>query len=187
MGLQSTKADFPSTTAALSPSAASDTFAKRLGFVDNLRSSMVFLVVAFHTAITYSHIGSWYYNEPGEVDKISAVLFFAFEAHCQAFFMGLLFLLAGYFVPGAYDRKGSGTFLGDRFIRLGVPSLIYMLVIQPMLQHFLLQYGPGFRAYYRSYVLSGNVLSGSGPMWFALALLIFSMPTCSSRRKETLI
>jgi peptidoglycan/LPS O-acetylase OafA/YrhL len=174
MGLQSTKADLPSIVGALSPRAASDTSAKRLGFVDNLRSSMVFLVVAFHTAITYSHIGSWYYNEPGQVDKTSAVFFFAFEAHCQAFFMGLLFLLAGYFVPAAYDRKGFGPFLGDRFIRLGVPSLIYLLLVQPMLQHFLLHYGAGLGTYYRSYILSGNVLSGSGPMWFALALLAFS-------------
>ena len=32
----------------------------RLGYIDNLRSTMIVWVVAFHTAITYSHIGSWY-------------------------------------------------------------------------------------------------------------------------------
>ena len=176
MGLQDPPANVASSVAVLAQDASPSSrwCPKRLGFIDNLRSSMVLLVVAFHTAITYSHIGSWYYAEPGQLDKSSAVIFLGFEAHCQAFFMGLLFLLAGYFVPGAYDRKGFRKFLGDRFVRLGVPTLIYMFVVQPVLQHFLLEYGPNFTAYYRNYILSGAVLAGSGPMWFALALLIFS-------------
>ena len=91
--------DVGTITQAGSPPATSRT--NRLDYIDNLRSTMVFLVVAFHTTITYSHIGSWYYNAPGNVDIASAVTFFAFEAHCQAFFMGLVFLLAGYFVPGS--------------------------------------------------------------------------------------
>ena len=147
----------------------------RRPFIDNLRSSLLFLVVAFHTTITYSHIGSWYYKEPARVDGVSAVAFFTFEAHCQAFFMGLLFLLAGYFVPDAFDRKGCRRFLRDRFIRLGVPSLVYIFIIQPVLQHFLLHFGDSFLGYYRGYLLSGDVFTGSGPMWFALALLIFSL------------
>jgi hypothetical protein len=53
----------------------SDLPPKRLNYIDNLRSSMVFLVVTFHTAITYSHIGSWYYSEPGQDDPVSAVTF----------------------------------------------------------------------------------------------------------------
>lgn len=158
----------------LGGSESNDLSARRLPFVDNLRSSLLFLVVAFHTTITYSHIGSWYYSEPGRVDGASAVAFFTFEGHCQAFFMGLLFLLAGYFVPSAYDRKGFRRFLGARLIRLGVPSLVYIFVIQPVLQHFLLHYGDSFLGYYHGYVVSGDVLTGSGPMWFALALLVFS-------------
>ncbi|MGB8379965.1 MAG: hypothetical protein WCG47_01735 [Dermatophilaceae bacterium] len=35
--------------------------------------------------------------------------------------LGLLFLLAGYFVPPAYDRKGPRRFLRKRWSRLGVP------------------------------------------------------------------
>ncbi|HXR03991.1 MAG TPA: acyltransferase family protein [Verrucomicrobiae bacterium] len=148
----------------------------RLGYIDNLRSTMIVWVVAFHTAITYSHIGSWYYNDPTPVDKISSIVFLTFEAHSQAFFMGILFLLAGYFVPGAFDRKGFRRFMTDRFIRLGVPSLLYIFGIQPFLMHYLLHAGKGgIVDYYHTFLASGDWLTGGGPMWFAIALLIFSL------------
>ena len=83
----------------------------RLGYIDNLRSTMIVWVVAFHTAITYSHIGSWYYCDPKPVGKVSSIIFLTFEVHSQAFFMGILFLLAGYFVPGSFDRKGFRRFM----------------------------------------------------------------------------
>jgi glucans biosynthesis protein C len=148
----------------------------RLGYIDNLRSTMIVWVVAFHTAITYSHIGSWYYSDPTPVDKISSIVFLTFEVHSQAFFMGILFLLAGYFVPGAFDRKGFRRFITDRFVRLGLPSLLYIFVIQPLLMHYLLHAGNGGIAdYYRSFLDSGDWLTGGGPMWFAIALLLFCL------------
>jgi hypothetical protein len=64
-------------------------------------------------------------------------------------------------------------------VRLGVPSLIFMLVIQPITVYWLLRdfadlsRPPLFRAYW-PYLSSGQFLGGSGPMWFALALLLFS-------------
>jgi hypothetical protein len=50
----------------------------------------------------------------------------------QAFFMGCFFLLAGFFTPGSYDRKGGRSFLADRLLRLGVPLLIYEFVLGPL-------------------------------------------------------
>ena len=49
--------------------------------------------------------------------------------------MGLLFLIAGYFTPRAYDRKGAGPFLIDRLKRLGIPLLFYEVVILPMISY----------------------------------------------------
>ena len=148
----------------------------RLGYLDNLRWTMIVLVVAFHTAITYSHIGAWYYSDPKPVGQVSSLVFLTFEVHCQAFFMGILFLLAGYFVPGAFDRKGFRRFMADRFVRLGLPSLIYIFVLQPGLMHYLLGAGKGSLAdYYRTFLAAGDWLTGSGPMWFAIALMLFCL------------
>ena len=35
----------------------------RLLYIDNLRWVMIMLVVSMHAAVTYSHLGSWYYME----------------------------------------------------------------------------------------------------------------------------
>ena len=37
--------------------------------------------------------------------------------------MGLLFLIAGYFVPDSFDRKGPAKFLRDRMVQLGISTL----------------------------------------------------------------
>ena len=57
----------------------------RLGYIDNLRSTMIIWVVAFHTAITYSHIGSWYYSDPKPVGNS----FFHRIPHIRSAFPGL--------------------------------------------------------------------------------------------------
>ena len=108
------------------------------------------------------------------------VVFAAYQMFLQAFFMGLLFLIAGYFVPSAFDRKGLRHFLRDRSVRLGIPSLIYMVAIQPLTVYWLLRKfvdhsRPPFTQAYIPYLVSARFLGGSGPMWFAVALLMFSL------------
>ena len=140
---------------------------------------MIALVVMVHAAVTYSNLGDWYYREPVELDPPTFLFFGVFLSFTQAYFMGLLFLIAGYFVPDSYERKGPARFLRDRAVRLGIPTLIYMLFINPAIEYLLLAFQwpeprPHLGQAFIDYVLSGAILSGSGPMWFALALLIFS-------------
>lgn len=152
----------------------------RLEFVDNLRWAMIVLVVSMHAAVTYSHLGSWYFMEDPQPSEAVMVVFAAYQTFLQAFFMGLLFLIAGYFVPGAFDRKGLRGFIRDRAVRLGVPSLLYMVFIQPITVYWLLRdfadpSRPSLAHAYLPYLESGRFLGGSGPMWFAVALLVFSV------------
>jgi fucose 4-O-acetylase-like acetyltransferase len=39
--------------------------------------------------------------------------------------MGMLFFVAGYFTPLAYDHKSPDRFISDRFRRLGLPALFF--------------------------------------------------------------
>src|SRR5581483_2728240 len=155
---------------------AATTAGSRLAFIDNIRWVMIVIVICHHAAVTYSHVGGWYYLD-GPEPSISAKLpFVALETYDQAYFMGFLFLIAGYFVPRAFDVKGPVRFLRDRAIRLGIPSLIFMLIIQPVTVYWLLRrfYEPSrppLSRAYLPYITSGRVLSGTGPMWFAVALL----------------
>jgi len=139
---------------------------------------MIVLVVNMHACVTFSHVGSWYRMEDPEPGMPVKIAFIFWQAHMQAFFMGLLFFVAGVFAHRSVQRRGSGSFVRERGRRLGLPSLLFMLCIQPFMVYVLLGHGsgpdgPSLAALYGRYLLSGRVLSGSGPMWFALALLFF--------------
>jgi len=112
----------------------------RLYFIDNIRWLVISLVVVVHSAVTYSNMGRWYYYEPVTLDVASTTFFGIFLSFTQAYFMGILFLIAGYFVPGSLDRKGLAQFLKDRAVRLGIPTLIYMLFLYPAIDYYLLAF-----------------------------------------------
>ncbi|HLK15746.1 MAG TPA: acyltransferase [Fimbriimonadaceae bacterium] len=148
----------------------------RLDWVDNLRTLMIVFVVNMHACVTYSHVGSWYYNSPPEPSLNQKLPFVFWQAHLQSFFMGLLFLLAGYYADRSLARRGAGSFVKERLRRLGIPTLVYMLAVHPFIVLVLHPgYAAGTWADYLHFVISGRFIGASGPMWFAFALLLFSL------------
>ncbi len=152
----------------------------RMLFVDNVRLTLIVLVVCMHAAVTYSGLGSWYYKETLPLDTASRLFFICFQGFLQAFFMGTLFALAGYFAAQALKKKGPKAFVLGRAWRLGLPSLLYMLAINPFIVFWLVNVRDvrskmGFFEYFGQYLSSGRVLAGTGPMWFAVALLVFCL------------
>ncbi|HVU95574.1 MAG TPA: acyltransferase family protein [Puia sp.] len=168
------------TTPHAGPSAAARGHAVRLPFIDNLRWVMIVLVVAMHAAVTYGIPGLWYYTEAAPLSRGEQLFFYAFAFFTKTFRMGILFFIAGYFVPGAYDRKGAGPYLRDRAYRLGLPTLLFMLILSPVtgwLGGWHRSAGSPLRSFaheYKHYLLSGTFLSGFGPLWFCVLLLLFS-------------
>ena len=154
-----------------------DTKKPRLFFVDNLRILLITLLVLHHLAITYGASGIWPYQEPpsGELAVLVLTLFAGIN---QAFFLGFFFMISGYFTPGSYDRKGAGLFLKDRLLRLGVPLLFYLIVIDPLIEYAVAVkvrgFGGGFRQFLARYVGGYDGLS-VGPLWFVETLLIFTI------------
>lgn len=146
----------------------------RLQFIDNLRIFCIFIVVLIHTAVTYSCIGSWYYTEPMPLGGAEKLFFFLFQSHAQAFSMSLFFFVSGYFIPGSLERKGVKIFILDRLKRLGIPVLIYIFLIHPLCVKLV---HPQLDVI--DYTLKGfhnlDFLGRTGPLWFAFALLIFSI------------
>lgn len=147
----------------------------RLLYVDNLRILLTVLVVMVHAAVTYGHIPVWYYTEPAR-DR-SGVVLDVLVVLAQTFFMGFFFLIAGFFVPTSYDRKGGRRFLRDRLVRLGVPLAVFLVVLRPIVS---VGFYPRMRAaaaargvdlpYWKFYLATWS----PGPMWFVAVLLVFS-------------
>jgi peptidoglycan/LPS O-acetylase OafA/YrhL len=149
----------------------------RLLFIDNIRWSMIILVLSMHACDTYSPFGNWYYVDRPPSGLATKLFFGVYQSFLQAFFMAALFFIAGYFAASAFDRKGLATFARDRFFRLGLPTLLYMLVIGPLTQYFLSwTWGSGgFAHQWLVHLKDGEWLSETGPMWFCAALLAFSL------------
>lgn len=154
----------------------------RMPFVDNLRVFLTILVVVFHVAITYGGEGSWFYRER-PTTELAGILLTLFISLNQFFFMGLFFFISGYFVPGAMDRKGGWKFLKDRLVRLGIPLVLYSVLISPIVE--------GVKAIHEDY-WSGNLgqyilrcwqtrFFTPGPLWFIEALLVFCVAYVGGR------
>ena len=92
----------------------------RIAWIDNLRTLMIVLVVNMHACVTYSHVGGWYRMEDPEPAMPVKIAFILWQGHLQAFFMGLLFFLAGVFAHRSLERRGAGAFLKERGRRLGL-------------------------------------------------------------------
>jgi hypothetical protein len=104
----------------------------RLFFIDHLRAALVILVVLHHVGLVYGAGAPFYYVEPPMNDPLAFVALLVFVLFNQAWFMGALFLIAGYFTPGSFDRKGPGSYLKGRLVRLGIPVLVFFFILGPI-------------------------------------------------------
>src|SRR6185437_2040954 len=104
----------------------------RLYFIDNIRWSMIILVLSMHASDTYSPFGNWYYTDRQHLSLGGRVFFATYQSYLQGFFMALLFFISAYFAPASCDRKGAAHYVRDRFVRLMVPTLLYIIAIGPL-------------------------------------------------------
>ena len=149
--------------------------ASRLHYIDHLRAALVMLVVVHHVALVYGAGAPFYYVEPPFTDATGFRWLLIFVLANQAWFMGAFFLLAGYFTPAAFDRKGSGAFLRDRIIRLGIPLVLYVFLLNPLAELGAWLMPAELTGITRDPVWSDYPdLIGLGPLWFVAMLLVFS-------------
>lgn len=148
---------------------------KRQAYLDRLKVFMTVLVVLHHTAITYGGAGSWYYSEPST--DVATALLSTFTAVNQSFFMGLFFFISGYVTPSSYDRYGAVKFMKARLIRFGIPIIVFMAVITPLLGYVSTGYEGSFASYLKTVVMPNLHLGFAefevGPLWYLVALLLF--------------
>lgn len=146
-------------------------------YIDRIRVLMTALVVFHHSAVTYGGAGGWFYREAPTSDHPSSVLLTLFCATDQAYFMGLFFLLAGYYTPQSLVRKGTSRYLQDRFLRLGIPLLAFGFLLAPF-TIWLVQSRTGSTLAQVAGRLWRDHRFVNGPLWFAQALLLFALVDC---------
>jgi len=148
----------------------------RLTFVDHLRTSLVMLVVLHHVALVYGAGAPFYYMEPPLNDPLAFLILLVFVLVNQSWFMGALFLLSGYLTPASLERKGTGRFLRDRIIRLGLPLLVFVFVLGPLSSVGFWQMPANLTGITAPLTWKAYPhLIDLGPMWFVALLLVFDL------------
>ncbi len=123
---------------------------KRLCYLDNLKVCLTVLVIMHHAGQAYGNGGDWAYT-PSNPTEFMPWIWHFFSTNA-AFFMGLYFLISGYFVPRSFDKQGAKQFVRKKLLRLGVPLLFMGGIIS---------------------ILSGK--AEIGHMWFVESLLVFCL------------
>jgi peptidoglycan/LPS O-acetylase OafA/YrhL len=142
----------------------------RLLYIDNLRILVISLVIVSHCSITYGGPGGWFFIDPGNAPGTPFVLA-VIDTINQSFFMGFFTLVSAYFVLPSLLRKGQKTFAHDRLMRLGIPLLFFVLVLNPFIAFLLLTAGAPLPLPLSTLL---NPVTGPafGPMWFVWFLLL---------------
>jgi glucans biosynthesis protein C len=102
----------------------------RLIYLDNLKVFLIILVIVHHVGQAYGPTGGFWPYHSSLHESVSWLgKFFAVNA---AFFMGLFFMISGYFFPTAFDKNGGVKFVKDRLIRFGIPLLFAFFIMSPV-------------------------------------------------------
>lgn len=145
-----------------------------------LRMFLTLLVVAHHAVLAYHP----YAPPPPKVLDGQQMIWAAFPVvdsqkwpgtdlfvgFNDTFFMSLMFLISGVFAWSSLSRKGAGTFLRDRFVKLGIPFLVSAGILAPLAYYptFLqIRTGPG--SFWEQWLAIGKW--PAGPAWFLWVLL----------------
>ena len=101
---------------------STDIHMKRLYYLDYLKVALTVLVVFHHAALPYSPGSEWAYSTSHPEEMMPWI--WPFLSTNAAYFMGLFFLIAGYFMPRSFDGQGAATFVRKKLTRLGIPVVI---------------------------------------------------------------
>lgn len=153
----------------------------RTPWVDYLRGFITILVVAHHSSLAYTTFAEFdkdvYVDSTHPVvDSMRWIGLDRFEDFNDIFFMSLMFLIAGIFLMGSVQKKGTGLFIRDRFYRLFIPFIIGVTLLMP-LAHYPSYYLSHGDWNLKNYLIDFVTVEGwpAGPPWFLSMLFTFNI------------
>lgn len=151
--------------------------------LDNLRSFLTGLVVVHHTAIVYGGVGGWEFKSL--CIPAASLALTAFNAINQTF-MGTFFFLSGHFTRQSMSRgsKSKADLIRSRLLRLGVPTLLHTLLVDPTFKALVMLFDP-MREMKADRITVGDIygtywsqLRGvRGPVWYLAMAMVFDFLT----------
>ncbi len=150
----------------------------RYDYLDNIKWTLAVLVILHHAA-AIAGLDKFPINLPlvDKAQQFQYSILRSFQSINQGFFMSLFFFISAYFIASSYNRKGARIFMQDKLVRLGIPTLVTILLIDPVALYicgdtsFFASMGSAF-GLYGSMLATGNMLMGV--TWFCWALIVFN-------------
>jgi glucan biosynthesis protein C len=144
---------------------------ERKHYLDQLRAFLMFLGIPYHAGLVYSTNEIWIVSSV----ETSAILTWVFQ-FTHTFRMSAFMLISGFFALMMIVKLGEGSWLKNRFLRLGVPLISVALLVNPlqMLAKAIAIHGsPGAWDAWVS-MLSAPGAQWVQHLWFMVDLLLYS-------------
>lgn len=146
----------------------------RIDFLDNLRTTMIFLVIFIHAGIVYESSGFfhniWIVDDPS-TNNLVGILNLIFDT----FVMPTIFFVSGYFVYNSARKGGSWEFVISKFKRIYLPWIIAVLILMPLYKVIFL-YSRGLaQENWLTYFHWNNGIFSQNWLWFLPVLFLFQL------------
>jgi hypothetical protein len=150
----------------------------------NLRTVVIVIVVAVHAVMAYlgsSPASSFNFDDPPyrwrSIPIVDSGRWFGFDIFCafqDVYLISLLFFLSGLFVWPSLARNGSGMFLRDRLLRIGVPFALTVGLLMPLAHYPVFRVtavDPSLTSFWQHW--RALPFWPAGPPWFLWVMLTF--------------
>ena len=156
---------------------------ERKHYIDNLRWVCILLLIPFHCAMAYNSWGEGNYIILGSNRILSSFL-----SAIWAWFMPLLFLLAGISARCSLKKRSPKQFIIERILKLFVPFVFGTLFIAPILSYMSDKincgYGGNYFSHFVVFFTKWTDISGFdggftiAHFWFLLCLFVVGLVGC---------
>lgn len=146
---------------------------KRICWMDNLRTIIIFLVVLYHVGGVYEAAGLWGWfwivDDPATITWVG-ILGIVFDI----IVMPTIFFISGYLIPASLKKKTGWEFLKGKFKRLMVPWVIAVFTLIPLYKVIFLYSRNLPQEHWSTYFHITNPNSQNW-LWFLPVLFTFNM------------
>lgn len=102
---------------------------ERLAYLDAARAFALLLGIIFHASLSFMPIFiGWAVMD---VSTMSPIAGFVLISH--SFRMELFFMMAGFFSHRVFHRRGAGSFMKSRIMRVAIPFAVGWFILRPLL------------------------------------------------------
>ncbi|MCB9434766.1 MAG: acyltransferase family protein [Ardenticatenaceae bacterium] len=148
---------------------------KRLHFLDNLRTVIIFLVILYHAGGVYEATGFWasfWIVDDPAINNISGLIGLVTDI----FVMSTLFFISGYLAPPSLKKRQVWGFIKRKLSRLIVPWAIAVLTLIPLYKVIYLYSRSLPQEHWTSYFhFSNGNISSQNWLWFLPVLFVFNL------------